>query len=90
MFKLFELIIELFGWIRIVLSPTLIGFGIGAIVYYNKHDNVGLTIGITLAFSGLVIGIIWATRIWKKQGTQQFLSRVDATPDLDKLSEEKK
>ncbi len=40
-------------------------------------------IGILIAGIGLTIGITWATKTWKKTGTMQFLSRIDATPELD-------
>jgi hypothetical protein len=42
---------------------------------------------LCIAGSGLILGIIWATRTWKKHGTMQFLSRLNATPDLDKKTE---
>ncbi len=84
MFKIIEYLIEFFGWLKIVASPFLIGILIGGIVYYNFENRFGLIIGILLSLLGLIVGIIWATRIWKKQGTTQFLSRVIATPELDK------
>lgn len=39
--------------------------------------------GSSIAVIGLVIGIIWATRIWKKSGTLNFMSRINASPELD-------
>lgn len=89
MFKIIEFIIELLGWLKIVASPLLAGMIIGAIVYLSKPDTIGLIIGISIAITGLVFGVIWATRIWKKQGTVQFNSRIMATPELDKKDEEK-
>jgi len=82
--KIFDFIIELIGWIRIVASPLFAGLAIGAIVYLNKKDNVGLAIGIIIAVIGLVIGLVFATRVWKKQGTNHFLSRIMSTPRSDK------
>lgn len=75
--------LEIFGWIRIVLSPILVAFLIAAPIYFNKPDNTGLILSIIILFAGLIIGIVWATRVWKKQGTQQFLSQISASPDLD-------
>lgn len=89
MTKVIAFIIELIGWIQIVLSPLLIGLAIGAIIYFNKKDTVGLILGIVVASLGLVIGIIFATKIWKKKGTISFLSRLSGTPELDNLDEEK-
>lgn len=90
MSDILETISEIFGWIRIVLSPLLIGAGLGAIIYYNYPTWTSFIIAILLGVLGLVIGVIWATRVWDKQGTIQFLSRVDASPDLDKKVDEKK
>lgn len=89
MFKILENIIELIGWVKIAISPLVIGFILGLIVYAYKEDTLGLIIGITLTVLGLIVGIIWATRVWKKQGTMQYLSRVIATPELDNKEEEK-
>ena len=66
MTKILEFITELFGWIQIVFFPSLIGLVVGAIVFYYMPDNVGLTIGIVIAIVGLVVGVIFATRVWKK------------------------
>ena len=40
--------------------------------------------GIGIAGIGLIIGIVWATRIWKKQGTIEFVSRVNASPEYNR------
>ena len=82
MAKVIEFILELIGWVQIVLFPLLIGFFLGAVVYYYQRDEVGLVLGIIVAFIGLIAGIILATRIWKKKGTVSFLSRIRATPEL--------
>jgi len=34
----------------------------------------------------VILGIMWAARIWKKQGTSTFMRRVNASPDLDNLT----
>lgn len=90
MTKIFEFITELIGWIQIVFSPLLIGIVIGGIVYINKPNKGGIIIGISIAIIGLVIGIIFATRVWRKKGTISFLSQISSTPELDKQDEEKK
>jgi hypothetical protein len=85
--NLFEFFIELLGGLRIVASPLLGGLIAGGIVYGMKQDTVGLVAGIVIAASGLIIGIVWATRVWKKHGTMQFLSRINASPELDSREE---
>lgn len=83
MFKFFEILIEIISWMKIVLSPTLIGAFIGFIVFYNMPNFEGRMIGFSLAGIGLLIGIIWACKIWKTTGTTHFIARVDASPDFD-------
>ncbi len=87
-FKVFEFITEVFGWLQIVISPLLIGLGIGAIIYFLNPSHTRLIIGVIVACIWLVIGIYWATKKWKGKGTIFFLSRISATPELDKVDEE--
>jgi FtsH-binding integral membrane protein len=86
-FKGFEWFTEAIGWIQIFLSPFLIGCIISFFIYLNFPTPLGLavSIGIVVIFSG--IGIYFANKIWKKTGTIAFLSRLDATPELDKKDE---
>ncbi|MHB1279315.1 MAG: hypothetical protein ACYC1Q_13070 [Bacteroidia bacterium] len=90
MSRIFEYFTEGIGWIRIVLSPFLIGLALGALVYFSDPNETRLIIGIVLASLGLLVGILWATRIWKSTGTMWFLSRLMATPELDVPEEDKK
>jgi hypothetical protein len=83
--KIFGTLFEIVGWIQIVLSPTLIGIGIGFAVYYNFPNLNGMIIGISFAIIGTILGIIWATKKYKTTGTMDFLSRISSTPDLDKM-----
>ncbi len=85
MHKVFEFITEVIGWLGIVASPLLIGGILGGIVYLNMPNTTGIVLGLTIAIVGLVLGIIWATNRWKNGGTVSFLSRVNATPDIDKM-----
>lgn len=43
--------------------------------------------GIGIVAVSLIMGVIWATRVWKKHGTIHFVSRVMATPELDNPEE---
>lgn len=83
-FRVFEFITEVIGWLQIVASPLLIGLAVGAIIYFTDPTTTRLVIGIAIAAVGLIIGIIWATRQWKGKGTIWFMSRIMATPELDK------
>ncbi len=91
MFKFLETLFEVIGWIRIALSPVIIGLGIGAIVYYSNPSNGRLLLGIIISLAGIVTGVVWATRIYKsKTGTTHFLSRTMAAPELDKNDDDAK
>jgi hypothetical protein len=84
-FKFLKFITEFFAWLQIAASPALTGIIIGGIIYGVKRDIVGLVIAIIVASLGIIAGIIWATKIWKKKGTVEFMSKVNATPELNNL-----
>ena len=90
MIQLIENIIEIAGWIRIFLSPTLIGAFVGVITFSTNQNIYGLIIAIVIFIAGIVIGIKWATNVWRKLSTEEYLSRVSATPDLDNLEKSEK
>lgn len=81
--RVLAVFIELIAWLQIVASPLLIGLIVGAIIYFSKPSKTSLVIGIALTCIGLIIGILWATKQWKGKGTVWFMSRINATPDLD-------
>jgi len=83
--KILEWLTSFFAWLEIVASPLIIGGVIGFFVYAKYPTTVGLVIGISVAGLGLIIGIVIATRIWKKGGTVEFISRISASPELNKL-----
>lgn len=89
-FRIFELITESIGWLQIVAFPLFIGVIIGAIIYFPNPTTTRLVLGIIVATLGLVIGVIWATKQWKRKGTIWFMSRIMASPELDKPDEEVK
>ena len=78
------------GWLQIVASPFLATAILGAIIYFSKPNTTRLVIAVAIVTIGLVIGIIWATRVWKKKGTIHYMSRIMATPELDNKNEEQK
>jgi hypothetical protein len=86
----FELFTEIMGWLQIAASPFLIGLALGAIVYLLKPESLTLWIGIAISLAGLIFGIIWATRVWKKKGTIYYVSRVMATPEFDDFNDSEK
>lgn len=89
-FSTLKFITESIGWIQIFASPLLIGLLIGFIIYFSKPCMTRLLIGSVVVTSGLIIGVILATKQWKKKGTISFMSRIMSTPELDKSNEENK
>lgn len=81
--KWLEKSIEHFNYLKIMASPTLIGAFIGIVIYINKTDNLGLTIALIVTLSGIIGGILLANWAKRKTGTTEFISRVNASPDID-------
>lgn len=84
----FEYFTEIIGWIQIMLSPLLIGIIFGAIIYFLYPSKAALVFTIVIAIIGLLIGIIWASKVWKTKGTSYFMSEIMSTPELDPKDEE--
>jgi hypothetical protein len=74
--KLTKLVLELIGWVQIVFASTAIGAMIGGVFYYFMSSQEGNIIAITLIILGFILGIVWATRIWIRTGTVEWLSRI--------------
>ncbi|MBL0288993.1 MAG: hypothetical protein IPQ19_16835 [Bacteroidetes bacterium] len=91
MHKILDYLTKVIGWLQIVASPLLFGLGIGAIIFFPNPTTTRLIIGISIATLGLVMGIFLATKIWKtKEGTIGFMSKILATPELDKNDSDRK
>ena len=88
--KILEWLTSFIAWLQIVFSPLFFGVVLGLIVYGIYPTITGLVLGIAIAVLGLPIGIIFATRVWKKRGTVDFISRVSASPELDNLEDNEK
>jgi disulfide bond formation protein DsbB len=84
LFKIIKLTTESIGWIKIALSPIIIGLIVGAIVYFLKQNTTTLVLGIVISLLGLIIGVVWANKHWKGKGTVTFVSRINAMPELEK------
>ena len=81
--KFLQILIDFLNYLKIMASPTLIGFFIGIIVYANKTDEVGLMIAIGIAVIGIICGILLANWAKRKVGTTEFMSKINASPDID-------
>lgn len=79
--------IEILSWLRIATSPLFLGILIGGLVYL-KMGEAGFVPGIVITAIGGIVGVLWATKIWKKTGTTNFISSIEASPDLDQKPSE--
>lgn len=82
--KIVAFFIEILAWLRIVVSPLFIGGIIGGLVYMKWENETGFAVGILIAAIGLVVGITWATTIWYKHGTLNYMAKLSETPELNK------
>lgn len=85
----FEKIIEWIFMARLALSPVLVGVIVGGYFYLSAEGITGEMIGIAIAVAGLIAGIILVIRVKRRKTAVEFLSRVNASPELDKKPEEK-
>lgn len=65
---------EIVGWIQIALTPSLFGFGIGYLLRCYLDNIAGIILGILIALTGIISGIVVATQVYKTTGTTDFLS----------------
>ena len=86
MFKVIAFLIEVVNWIRIVLSPALIGGIIGMLIYSSNENTNGLIIRGIFCVAGFVVGIVWATKVWRRKGTTQFFSCIHTSQDIDEAT----
>lgn len=78
------------AWIKIFISPTLVGLIIGAYLWLSNENNYLMQIAaLGVVALGIAGGIIWAERVSKKQGTQEFVSTIYRTPELEKEQDSK-
>ncbi|TDH17810.1 hypothetical protein EXU57_24795 [Segetibacter sp. 3557_3] len=83
----FDYAIEVVGWLQIVASPLISGIIVGGLAYLLIGNTGGIVVGTIIAIVALVLGVLYANRVWKKKGTMNFMSSVNASPELDYLEQ---
>jgi glucose uptake protein GlcU len=74
--KLTKLFLEILGWLQIALGTTL-GFSLIAFaIYYCWPTPAVKAISITIVAVGFIAGSVWATKIWSKYETIEWLSGI--------------
>lgn len=80
---MFEKFFDYLGNIRLFAAPFLamavVGF-IGFIYYENPFDWIVLMLAVIM---GVFLGFLLVKRVSSKGSTHDYLSKIDATPDLD-------
>ncbi|RTL58482.1 MAG: hypothetical protein EKK37_09100 [Sphingobacteriales bacterium] len=71
-----KLILEIIGWCQIAFGTTLFFALIAAALYYAYTNDTTAMLAIAIIIAGFITGIVWATRIWIKHGTIEWLSRI--------------
>lgn len=71
-----KIILEIIGWLTITLGVTLACSLIAFAVYLKWNGDSGKLIAIIIISVGFITGAIWASYIWKKTGTMQWLGGI--------------
>lgn len=77
--KATKLILEIIGWCQIAFGTTLFFVLIAAALYYTYTNDTTAITAIVIIIAGFIVGVVWATRIWIKHGTMEWLSRIRRT-----------
>ncbi|MCC6371941.1 MAG: hypothetical protein IT236_13135 [Bacteroidia bacterium] len=85
-----EKLVKVLSWIKIALSPIILGAIIGGIIYANKPDTTGLLIAAFPAVAGIIGGVFLAMWVSKKHGVTEFHPGLRSTPDWDEMDRQKK
>ena len=84
----FETFTEIVSWLQIVASALLISIVIGFMFYATNPSSTNQYIAISIVIMGLLIGIVWATRVWKKKSTINFMTTIMRTEEEKKGQDE--
>lgn len=88
LFRFIAWIVDVFNFLWIIAAATLLGMLVGGIIYFSNQTLPYLIFSLLVVFAGFIIGIVWAVNVWKNQGTTNFISRINASPELNKNTEE--
>lgn len=83
-----DVVADVFAGLQIVASPLIVGIILGFLVYLAVRGTAGVILGSLVVLAGLVVGIIWATKVWRKHGTMSFMSRLLSFPEMRKKGDD--
>ena len=78
--KILSFIIESVFWVQLFIAPIVIGGLIALFIYIENHKLLWLS--ITVAVASVVVGLVYAERVRRKQGTSRYASKIIGTPDI--------
>lgn len=82
--RLLNFLFEAWGWLRIFLSPLLLGIILAVVIYLSVPTSVGLVLGGIIIGISSVIGVLWANKFFKsKKGTIWYLSQTNSWPEVE-------
>ena len=77
-------LIQAWCWLRVAASPALIGVLLGGVVYSSMRRSArGAAIGCAITAAGLVLGIVCAERIRRRQQLVEYAHGLDPTGERD-------
>ena len=89
MMTMIKSFIEAIAWLKIALAPIIASIIIAGFMYIYSQNITGLLLAIFIIIAGIVAGITWAQRVRKKYGLVDFISKVNASPELDNKEQRK-
>lgn len=80
----FDKIFDSIAWIKIFISPFLVGAISGTLLWMAGEDMMFKLASVACFSLGTVLGVFFAEKIRKKTGTQEFDARIYRTPETEK------
>ena len=74
--NIIKFLLEIIGWCQIAFGTTLIAVLIAAGIYFSWTNHTAKVIAVVIICVGFMLGSIWATIIWRKHGTIEWLSGI--------------
>ena len=81
--KILDYLTKYIAWLQIAASPALIGLFAALGLWFGFDNSVAKLLSVIISLIGLGIGIGWAEKQRRGNGTIDFISRVEASPDAN-------
>lgn len=87
--KFIEKVLEIIAWVQIILFPIFISLILAGLIFYFIPSSFGIICAVFIVFTGLVIGVVYANKIHKKEGTVNHMGKLLRTPELEENHKDK-